>query len=357
MQAMEIYNENSNLRRIGSELPSLGIGKISPFDGGLTRASLPARKRQLTSLGYTAVEMRQIKYFIVLCETLNFSRAAERCHVTQPSLTRAIQALEAEFGGELIRRERSLSHLTELGERMLPLLRQCYEAAAAAKELANSVRTGDTSPLSIVISRNVNVSLFAPYLRELSRALPGLQLTIHRGSRLEVNEFLKSGGVELAIAGPLNDVWTRLDTFPLFVEPFELIVSRDNRLFGRDEADIEDLSGERFLLDGDSEVAEELDRTLRAAGVNNTVVHQAATESDLTALLEADLGVAVLPASTARSEMLCHVPIKGLDLSRTIAVYSVAGRRRAAASATLLNLLRTAVWPAWELSAQMRGAA
>lgn len=301
--------------------------------------------------------MRQIKYFIVLCETLNFSRAAERCHVTQPSLTRAIQALEAEFGGELIRRERSLSHLTDLGERMLPLLRQCYETAAAATELANSVKKGETSPLSIVVSRTVNVSLFAPYLRELSRALPGLQLTIHRGSASEVNGFLKSGEVELALAGPLNETWTRLDTFPLFVEPFELVVSRGNQLFGVREADIEELSGERFLLDGDSEVADELDRALRAAGITDTVVYRAATESDLAALLEADLGVAVLPASTARSDTLGHVPIRGLDLSRTIAVYSVAGRRRAAASTTLLNLLRTADWPTWGLNATLRGAA
>ena len=301
--------------------------------------------------------MRQIRYFLVLCETLNFSRAAERCHVTQPSLTRAIQALEAEFGGELIRRERSLSHLTDLGERMLPLLRQCYDTAAAAKELATAVQKGDTAPLSVAISRTVNVSLFAPFLRELSLAFPGLQLTLHRGSGADVGEFLKSGEVELAIAGPLNEVWTRLDRFPLFVESFELVVARDHRLSSQNEADLEDLSAERFLLDGDSEVADDIGRILRAAGVTNTVVHQAVTESDLTALLEADLGVAILPASTARSEQLCHVPVKGLDLGRTIAVYGVAGRRRAPASATLLNLLRTAEWPSLGPSPQMRGAA
>lgn len=301
--------------------------------------------------------MHQIRYFIVLCETLNFSRAAEQCHVTQPSLTRAIQALEAEFGGELIRRERSLSHLTGLGERMLPLLRQCYETAAAAKELANSVRTGDTAPLSIAIARSVNMTLFAPHLRELSRAFPGLQLTLHRGSGPEVHEFLKSGEVELAIAGPLDEAWARLDSFRLFVEPFELIVSRHHRLAGRRRAVLADLAGERFLLDADSEVAEELARALTAAGIQDTVAHQAVTESDLTALLEADLGVAVLPASAARSDHLCHVPLNGLGIVRAVTAYCVAGRRRAAAGTTLLNLLRTAKWPAQEHSAQMRGVA
>lgn len=301
--------------------------------------------------------MHQIRYFVVLCETLNFSRAAEQCHVTQPSLTRAIQALEAEFGGELIRRERSLSHLTDLGERMLPLLRQCYETALAAKELAASVRKGDTAPLSIAISRTVSVALFAPYLRELSRAFPGLQLTLRRGSGSEVGEFLKSGEVELAVAGPLDEVWARLDAFPLFVEPFELIVRRGHPLADRDSANFEDLLAERFLIDADSEMSDELTQRLRAAGIENTVAHQAVTETDLIALLEAELGIAILPASAARTEQLCRVPLDGLDLVRTVAVYSVAGRRRAAAGSALLSLLRTAEWPSYGPGAQMRGAA
>ncbi|MBY0421745.1 MAG: LysR family transcriptional regulator, partial [Parvularculaceae bacterium] len=62
------------------------------------------------------MEMQQIRYFLALSRTLNFTRAAEECNVSQPALTRAIQALEAELGGELIRREHSRSHLTELGK-------------------------------------------------------------------------------------------------------------------------------------------------------------------------------------------------------------------------------------------------
>ena len=78
------------------------------------------------------MEMQQIRYFIKLAQTLNFTRAAEECNVTQPALTRAIRALEGELGGDLIRREMRNSHLTELGRRMLPLLQQCYDAANSA---------------------------------------------------------------------------------------------------------------------------------------------------------------------------------------------------------------------------------
>jgi len=70
------------------------------------------------------VELYQIRYFLALCETLNFARAAERCNVSQPSLTRAVQKLEQELGGLLIRRERRRTHLAEPGELVQPMLKE-----------------------------------------------------------------------------------------------------------------------------------------------------------------------------------------------------------------------------------------
>ena len=58
------------------------------------------------------MEMHQIRYFLAVCETLNFTRAAENCYVSQPALTRAVHKLEEELGGLLLRRENSLTHLT-----------------------------------------------------------------------------------------------------------------------------------------------------------------------------------------------------------------------------------------------------
>src|SRR6516225_3746615 len=68
------------------------------------------------------VELYQIRYYLALCDTLNFARAAERCNVSQPSLSRAVKALEHELGGLLIRREHRRTHLTELGRTLRPML-------------------------------------------------------------------------------------------------------------------------------------------------------------------------------------------------------------------------------------------
>ena len=68
------------------------------------------------------MEMHQVRYFLAVAQHLNFSRAAEECNVTQPSLSRAIQQLEAEFGGPLFHREHKFTHLTDLGQMIRPHL-------------------------------------------------------------------------------------------------------------------------------------------------------------------------------------------------------------------------------------------
>ena len=106
------------------------------------------------------MEMHQVRYFLALSRTLNFTRAAEECHVAQPSLTRAIKQLEEELGAELFRRERNLTHLTEFGHGVLPMLQQCYDSAACARPRRSpaSLKKGAVAPLSIAISTAVDLS-------------------------------------------------------------------------------------------------------------------------------------------------------------------------------------------------------
>ena len=78
------------------------------------------------------MELHQIRYFLSLCEELNFTRAAEHCGVAQSSLTRAIKALEGELGGALFHRERANTHLSKLGHKVKPFLEQAYSHVEAA---------------------------------------------------------------------------------------------------------------------------------------------------------------------------------------------------------------------------------
>jgi DNA-binding transcriptional LysR family regulator len=290
------------------------------------------------------MEMHQIRYFLAVSETLNLTKAAERCNVAQPSLTRAIQALEAELGGELIRRERNLSHLTELGQRVLPILRQCYETAVAAKSVARSLRNGGVVPLSLALSHTIGLTPFIPMLQELSRVFPGLQLKLLRGSRNEVADYLKSGAADMAIAGPLGELWPRLDTVPLFDQPCEVGSAPDHPLANRAHVEFADLASETLVIDTSCELTEEFLVRLKANGIRESAIHYVTRREDQLALLKANLGVAIVTVAGAEMHALSHVPLKHLDLRLTVSAYTVTGRERGNASVTLLNLLQSANW-------------
>ena len=96
--------------------------------------------------GDSPMELHQIRYFLALCEELNFTRAAKQCGVAQSSLTRAIKALETELGGALFHRERANTRLSELGLRVRPFLEQAYGHVDGVKRQARDVlRTQGTS--------------------------------------------------------------------------------------------------------------------------------------------------------------------------------------------------------------------
>lgn len=292
------------------------------------------------------MEMHQIRYFLALSETLNFTRAAEHCNVTQPALTRAVKMLEDELGGELIRREGRLSRLTDLGGRMLPLLRQCYDSALSAKAVARSVATGEVRALALGLSRTVDLRLIGPVLIELFRAYPTVRLKLRRGNGPQLLEQLKAGDVDVGIAGPLGAGWDRLDAWPIFSETFELLLSPTHRFAGRNLPDITmaDLLDETFLLRSDSETGEYEARILAAAGVCMDRAHMVESDGDLAALVEANIGVALAPRSALPGGGVIRRNAPDLALRRTVTLYTVAGRIRTPEVATFISQLRAEEW-------------
>src|SRR6516164_3578396 len=142
------------------------------------------------------MEMQQVRYFLATASELDFTRAAERCNVTQPSLIRAIRHLEGELSGDLFRRERPQAQLTELGQRMHPLLKQCYESALGVKSLASAIESGEIGSLKLALSRAINLEPLTRHLAELSRLFNRFEVKLLRGTAREIVELLKAGEAE-----------------------------------------------------------------------------------------------------------------------------------------------------------------
>ena len=163
------------------------------------------------------MEMHQVRYFLAVCETLNFTRAAERCNVTQPALSRAIQKLEEELGGQLFRRERSLTHLTDLGHLMRPQLEKVVMGEKAAKAAAREFLKLDDAPLKLGIMCTIGPLRGIGFLADFRARHPGIAVTLKEGVPTELSEMLMSGDLDVAIMAQEKPFDERFDRRPLWL--------------------------------------------------------------------------------------------------------------------------------------------
>lgn len=297
------------------------------------------------------MEMHQVRYFLAVARTLNFTRAAEECHVAQPSLTRAIRQLEGELGGDLFRRERPHAQLTDLGQRMLPLLKQCYESALGARSLASAIKKGEVGSLRLAVSHTIDPSLVTPHVVELGKVFNGLELKLLRGNGNEVLDYLKKGEVELGIGAQLGEEWERLDRWALFTEDFQLFVSSMHMLANRNSVPVDDLKDERLVVRTFCETTPAMLEALRGREFDVSRFHEVSADGDLFALLQAGVGAALVPRSTQAPASLARIAVDGIELRRTVYTYAVAGRQRTAVASAMLKMLRAYDWTAYATAA------
>lgn len=297
-------------------------------------------------LWVSSMEMHQIRYFLAVARLLNFTRAAEECHVAQPSLTRAIKQLEDELGGELFRRERNFSHLTDLGQRMLPMMQQCYDSAVTAKTLAQSIKSGSVAPLSIALSHAVDLSLLVGFLTELVRALPGLELRFIRGTPAEIADQIKKGTADVAIGGPLGETWERLEMWSLFKEPYRVAVGKSHPLAQKQSVSVGEIASERLLCRTFCEHLTEISAFLDEKGGGKLRRNAIGSDRDAAQLLGSGIGVCIMPESSAQALDVPSLALEGFGIERAVSIYAVAGRQRSPAASTFIKLLRAADWGA-----------
>lgn len=294
------------------------------------------------------MEMHQVRYFLAVARTLNFTRAAEECNVSQPSLTRAVKLLEHELGGDLLRRERGLTHLTELGERMHPLLAQCHEAASSAREIARAIKSGKAATLRLALPLSVDAGPFLPHLFELMGAFDALELRLVRGDQQATAAALQEGAADLAICGPEAMAWERFESWPLFDEPVLLAAPEGHRLANRDAVALAELAGETWVQRPWCESHATFRQALEAQGVAMARGPEAGDDRDAAGFLAAGRGVAAMPASIAQPPQTRRLRITSPELRRRLCVWAVNGRRRGPAAAMLLTQLRAGDWTAFQ---------
>jgi LysR family transcriptional regulator, hydrogen peroxide-inducible genes activator len=171
------------------------------------------------------MEMQEIRYFLALCDTLNFTRAAERCNVSQPALTRAIQHLEGKLGGPLVHRERGNTHLTELGRMMRPYFQQMLDQMEQARRRARSLVKLDASTLTIGLMCTIGPHRLVDLFSCFRKGQPGVEIYLKDAPASALEELLSQGEIDVAIFCRPGDLEDRFHTLPLYRERFVVAVA------------------------------------------------------------------------------------------------------------------------------------
>lgn len=291
------------------------------------------------------MEMHQIRYFLAVAETLNFTKAAEHCNVTQPALSRAIQQLEQEVGGLLLRRERTLTHLTDLGRLMRPYLEQILRQAEEAKQQAKGFLKLDQAELRLGVLNSIGPLNFTSFLGGFHHRHPGVRLVITEGSPQRLVEMLQQGELEVAIMAQPVEFPERFDVEPLYEERFMVAFPPGHAFTKLAGVRLTDMDGQAYVRRLSCEYRAFIADRLKEKGCKINVVYQSEREDWVQTMIVAGLGVSTLPEYSPILPGLMTRPYVDPEIRRTVSLVSVSGRRHSPALAAFVKAVKSFDWP------------
>jgi DNA-binding transcriptional LysR family regulator len=295
--------------------------------------------------GVAAMEMHQVRYFLALCEDLNFTRAAERCHVAQPSLTRAIRQLEEELGGVLFHRERANTHLSELGRIVRPHLEQIYREMAEAKREAGDFRRLCHVPLKLGIMCTIAPNQLIELIGSVRTRHAEIELQLSDANGWELEERLLQGDLEVAIyCLPGHELDDRLHVLPLFREQIVAALGARHRLASRNIVRVKDLDGECYIHRTNCEFAGYADPVFQAQNVKCTAVYWSERDDWTLAMVASGLGWAFMPANSVNHPAVVGLPIIEPEFWREVNLVTVRGRPHSPAVGALVREAMRTRW-------------
>ncbi|MBL8660949.1 MAG: LysR family transcriptional regulator [Rhodospirillales bacterium] len=292
------------------------------------------------------MELYQVKYFLALCETLNFTRAADKCAVSQPSLTRAIQNLEGEFGGPLFHRERQHTHLTELGRLMKPYMEQVYTQSQAAKDAAKTFAKLEDISLKIGVMCTIGPHILGNFFGSFRERYPGVEVQLLDAAGYMLSEMLLDGRIEVAIYGLPEGVGERYHTLPLFNERFVIACSSSHRFAGMDLIRCRDLHEEPYVNRYNCEYYEYAGNILRNMGVFVKVVMRSERDDWVQAMILAGLGFGFFSEYSVTMPGIVIRPLTEPEFIRQINLVTVRGRPHSPAVGAFVRHAKGYRWPA-----------
>lgn len=255
------------------------------------------------------MELHQLEYFVAVAEEASFTRAAARVHVAQPGVSAQVRRLESELGQRLLDRSGRAVRLTDAGTAVLPFARAALSAVANARlavdELAGLVR----GQVTVGMVSGCSIPVMPELLAGFHERYPGVSIALSEDASDRLTGLLGDGRMDLALIGSAGPVVAGLQTAVVADEALVAAVSTASPLTARTTLPVEALRDHPLIcLPRGTGVRAALDAACGRAGFQPRIVLEATALPMVAQLAGRGLGVAILPASSARAhEPALHI--------------------------------------------------
>lgn len=252
--------------------------------------------------------LTELRYVVTLARERHFGRAAERCHVSQPTLSVAVKKLEDELGIPLFERSKNSIRVTETGKRIIEQSQRVLDQVGVIRDMAQDGKNQLNAPLKVGAIYTIGPYLFPHLLPELRRGAPDMPLYIEENYTATLRQKLRQSELDaIIIALPFEE--PEVVTLPLYDEPFVVLLPGDHPLTRRESLTAEELAQEQLLLLGPGhcfrdQVLESCPPLVDAVTRNPnaqapSLVTEGSSLETIRHMVASGLGITVLPLSAA----------------------------------------------------------
>jgi DNA-binding transcriptional LysR family regulator len=261
------------------------------------------------------MEMHQLRYFVAVVQTGNFSRAAERCHVSQPSLSQQIQKLERGLGQQLLQRLGRRSVPTDAGRLLLDRALTILASAEDAERRLRGGQNADEGRLAIGAIPTIAPYVLPATLHSFAREFPRAELIVREDVTSQLVPAVVEGELDLAIVAlPIDDPQVQAE--PLLTEPLLLSLPANHSLAKRRRVTVGDLASERFILLGEMHcLGDQVLSFCKAHECQPRIACRSAQISTVQQLIALEQGISLLP------QMACGPLVPDANRGRRGLVY------------------------------------
>jgi DNA-binding transcriptional LysR family regulator len=269
------------------------------------------------------MELRQLEYFVAVAEDANFTRAAERVHVSQSGVSAQIRQLERDLGAPLIDRSGRVATLTGAGAAALPHARAALAAAAAVRQAVDEVTGLLSGRIVVGMVTACTVTPLFDALAAFHLAHPGIEIALLEGNSDWLIERVRTGAADLALIGAAGAPPGGLDALTIVSEGLVAAVPHGHPLAGRGAATLAEVTGYPIVsLPAGTGVRAVFDQSCAAQGRRPDIALQATAPGAVADLAGRGLGVAILSKTMAAgfSGQLTAVAIEDIVIPSLLAL-------------------------------------